>query len=1022
VSGPRRLDRLIALAVFGCLLGPAAAPAQPRPVQFPPPRLAVTVSPVPLGLERPALEPPPAPPVEALAVELGRAPDPRFASLVTKPLPAPGDPGGFACAFVAFRRAETLADCGLHRVAGGDYRAAREAFEESLAVDPRGRQAPAAYVWLGELALLETLGPGSPAAARAERMYRGALALAPPQELAMHAEVGLGLLALRRGDPAEAEAALGRALHGTPPQSLALVARYLLGVARLLRGRPADGLVLWDEVEHSGAAGAILSELPFWRGVAHARLGDPERALQFLAQFTAGVPATHPLRGDALVQAGWVALERGTADEAVRRFLEAEAARPRPEIRPQLRAGLVSAYLRLGDSGRARSAARQLKGEAPRDPLASGALLLIADEDRKRGALGEAADGYREALLLPLAPAVEDYARYRLGEALEAGRRLAEAKDRYRALRDRGRDEGIAQRASYRLGLIALRENDTGAARREGEALLQSGLVPELREGALLLVAESAVRGDDPNRAVSVLRLALRDYPGSPRADRTRLALGWALLGDGDAESALREWRQVAGRADLETRALALVAAADVALRQGREAEASAALRTLGSPPPGLPRPEAVLANRGILAVRSEAHADAVQALEPLAPRIRDLGLQAVVLRSLGVAHYHLGQYDQAERQFRRSASVAPQEPSSWLGAGLAALAQGRFAEAEDALGRALYAAVDVATSAWYGRVLVAVQRGDRELFRERGASFVDRFPQHPAVPAVLYGLATAAVERGDLGEAQAWTQRLLHEQAASDYGTDALLRLVAAAGKRPDILRPAYRELLARAAPGPGRADVWLGLSEAALAAGDAADAQQAAEGFLREVPPGDPRTARAYLALIRAQETQGQRDRLLGTIEAFLQQFPRAPEAVALQLTRGQLLFEARRWAEAQAALETAIQAPEAALAAPAHFWLGEVLRAMGDHEAAVAAYLGATYVYRDSPWAARGLQGAAQSYVARQMPREAAIVLRKLAAWPAVDPALAQWARESLARLGPVAADGAPGAPGPRAAPAR
>ena len=69
------------------------------------------------------------------------------------------------------------------------------------------------------------------------------------------------------------------------------------------------------------------------------------------------------------------------------------------------------------------------------------------------------------------------------------------------------------------------------------------------------------------------------------------------------------------------------------------------------------------------------------------------------------------------------------------------------------------------------------------------------------------------------------------------------------------------------------------------------------------------------------------------------------------------------------------------------------------------AIAAYLGATYLYPDTSWAARGLQGAAQSYVARQMPRQAAILLRKLTGWPGVDAELQRWARQVLAQLGPV-----------------
>ena len=388
------------------------------------------------------------------------------------------------------------------------------------------------------------------------------------------------------------------------------------------------------------------------------------------------------------MQAGWIALERNAGDVAVKRFLEADATNPRPELRAQIRAGLVRAYLAVGDTGRAAAAARQLKAESSRDPLVPAALLLIADAAKARGAQSEATDIYREILLLPLPPTTQDYVRYRLGEQLEHEGRLLEAKDHYRELRDKGREESVAQRATYRLGLVALRENDTASARREGEALLRAGILPELREGALLLVAESAARGDDPNRAAAVLRTALRDYPDSPLAARTRLALGWALLRDGDAESAIREWREAATKADLETQALALLAVADVALRQGREAEALEALRGVAAPPPGLRNADALLLNRGILALRTQGLSDAIQTLEPLAPRIADLPTQALARRALAVAHYQLGHYDQAERQFRLAAAAAPQEPSNWLGAGLSALALNRLAEAEDALQR----------------------------------------------------------------------------------------------------------------------------------------------------------------------------------------------------------------------------------------------------------------------------------------------------------------------------------------------
>lgn len=998
-----RAGRLALVLVLGaaCLrAGPAGAIAV-RPVEYPAAELAVTVAPAPLGIARPALQPPAPPPALPPPIELGEAPLPRFATTVTKPLPTVRDaPGGFSCTFVAFRRAETLAKCGIHRMLLGDVRGAREAFEESVAIDPRGEQAPAAYVWLGEVAVLEARYD------QAERRYRTALAAGPPPDLAVHAALGLGLGALRRGDVPEAQRALAQAATYVPPQPVALVVRFLDGVARLLAGQAAAALAQLDGVAASGAVSPMSEEVLFWRGAALARLGDREQAVRELDRFVAAVPTTHPLRADAVVQIGWIAIERGAPDEAARRFVLADAANPRPELRPLIRAGLARAYLALGDAGRAGDQARRLAIESPRDPLAGAALLSIAEAAGRRGSAGEALDGYRQLLALPVPAPVLDYASYRLGEGLEQQGRPGEAREYYRRLRDGGRDEAIAQRAAYRLGLLALRDNDPAGAGREGEALLRAGTLPELREAVLLLTAEGAARANDPNRAGVLFRLALRDHPGSPRTGATRLGLGWALLRDGEPEMALREWQDLAPGADLVPGTQARLAIVDVALRQGHEALALDTLRQLRSLAPGDPLADAVTLAFGLLSVRARAYQDAVQALEPLAPRAPDYGRQALVRRALGIARYHLGQTDLAERQFRLAAHAAPAEPSSWLGAGLAALAQGRLAEADDALLRARVGAVpEVAAAAAHGLVLVAVRRGDPEAFRDRATTFVDRYPGHPATPPFLYGLAVAALDQGALEPADGWVRRLVRDQPKSDYVDDALLRLAAAADKRPALARQAYRDLLARRPPAERRAEAWLGVAEAALALGDAPDAQRGVEGFLRDAPSTDPRGPRAYALLVRAHQGQGQRAEALAAAEAFLRQFPADPFAPAMHLTRGQFLLEARRWDLAQQAFEAARSAGEAPVAAPAQFWLGEALRARDQHGAAIAAYLGATYLYPDTPWAPRGLQGAAQSYLALGQRQEAAILLRKLAAAPGAEPASAQWARQTLTQLGPL-----------------
>ena len=179
-------------------------------------------------------------------------------------------------------------------------------------------------------------------------------------------------------------------------------------------------------------------------------------------------------------------------------------------------------------------------------------------------------------------------------------------------------------------------------------------------------------------------------------------------------------------------------------------------------------------------------------------------------------------------------------------------------------------------------------------------------------------------------------------------------------------------------------------------------------------ELRSGDPRVAEGYVLLARAHQMQGQREQALRATDAFLARSGDDPRVPAVQLTRGQLLVESGAWEPAQRAFEAARDRGEPAVAAPAQFWLGETLRARDQHDAAISEYLGATYLYPDSPWAARGLQGAAQSYLGRNMAREAGIVLRKLLTLRSVEPALAQWARQVLGQLGPTA--------GPNAAPRR
>jgi TolA-binding protein len=291
-------------------------------------------------------------------------------------------------------------------------------------------------------------------------------------------------------------------------------------------------------------------------------------------------------------------------------------------------------------------------------------------------------------------------------------------------------------------------------------------------------------------------------------------------------------------------------------------------------------------------------------------------------------------------------------------------------------------------------------------LFRERATAFVDRYPAEKATEPLLYRLAVQAVERRELDQAEAWTRRLVRDKPGSDLITDAWL-LVAEASVRdkPALARQAYAELLARVRDPEARSSAWLGLAEAADGLRDVPEAQRALEGFLAEAPPEHPRAAEALLRLVQAYDAQGQRDRTLALTDDFLARYPQHARVPDIQLRRGYLLLITQQWDSAQRALEAAREGGEPAVAAPAHVYLGQLHLNRGEAEPALSEYLAAAYVYPDTSWAARGLQGAIQTYLARQMPREALGLLKKLQGRPGLEPEVAQWARDRLTRLGPV-----------------
>jgi tetratricopeptide (TPR) repeat protein len=193
-----------------------------------------------------------------------------------------------------------------------------------------------------------------------------------------------------------------------------------------------------------------------------------------------------------------------------------------------------------------------------------------------------------------------------------------------------------------------------------------------------------------------------------------------------------------------------------------------------------------------------------------------------------------------------------------------------------------------------------------------------------------------------------------------------------------------------------------WIRLARANAETGKVGEARAELERFVAS-SPGDPRAARAWLALGRVRELAGDR---AGALDAFAHSGT-ATEPVD-QVTGGilhhaRLLALDKRGAEARALLERLVKAPDAGRVADGARAIGDVLDGEGEHLAAAEYYMTAAYVAPDSPVGQRALLSAAKSLATLKQIDAAAIACRKLLAQSNLPPDLAEATKRLLKELG-------------------
>jgi TolA-binding protein len=894
--------------------------------------------------------------------------------------------------------ASELLECGRARFIRGEYEEARAALDGAVrGGTERGLLREARY-WLAEtLVRLRLMEP-------AERNFLLVAQDSPAgTEFAHYARSSLGWVALSLNDPTRALVSFDDLLKATAIPELIQFGRHGRALALYRLGRYAEAAESWRSLLALPLPAQLQLEATFWLGETLGRVGEPVRAQELLERFTSSA-LNHQLLETAIFRLGWWALAAGHPLESAKAYRWLFSAFPRSVERPWARMGFTRTLLALDDFTAAAAQARQLRAESPSDPLVLPSLLFLSRRAVEKKAGDHAHAVHQELLALQLPPQIRAYALFMDGEAFRAEGRGSEARAQYEAARSAQNDSPLGLHARFRMAQIEFEAREFSRASAESGALLGEALPVSLKAAALLLTGEAAYWGREYDTAADAFNRFLSEFTGHPQAGAVALSLGWAELRRGQFEAARERWTAFARYFQSDPRAgEAMALAAELAGRAGDLTAARDLLDQMLARYPADPRIDVALVNRAIVALRSGRYEEASKMLEALparAPLSPFLGRGRL---ARGAALLSAGYFEEAAQEF--TAALGEGEGAvAELGLGSAALVRRQLDEAA----RSFEAARDtgsetVRQAAEYGLAAVGFHQGRTDDFRREALSFLQRSPTAPAVPRLLYILATLAIKDGAWADARQLTLRLASDFRNDDAADDALFRLGsgALAAEQWQLARESYGLLRERYPGSPFGRDAGLGLAQALMKSGVHADARAEIESLLPAMS-GDPRLPAALLLAAQAREATGDSARALEAYERLVKEFPNADEMRPALIGQGRLYQAEGRWEESRRTLERVIQGNDQA-SAEAAYWLGEGLRARGSHEEAVEAYMTAAYLAPASPWGRRALVGAGRSFAALKQPDSAAIVYRKLLVQSNVEPDLGQAARQGLASLG-------------------
>lgn len=407
---------------------------------------------------------------------------------------------------------------------------------------------------------------------------------------------------------------------------------------------------------------------------------------------------------------------------------------------------------------------------------------------------------------------------------------------------------------------------------------------PDLDAAARLALGRALLADGQAQAALDVLSELRQRHPGSEAADRAEFFIGLAWEALGDHRQAADTFRSYAERHPEIRAYLELRAASN--LRQASDLDQAAALAesVAGQAPIRRAAVAALELVRAIAQQRGD-HAGVVQVTSRLLELATLRPYRAELLYARAAAQRELGQLEAVDG-FLEVVTTAPDSPYAapalaaldelgrgdavlWEQRGLVYLNSGQYTAAIDAFSHAL--AINPGSDlAWYYRALARLRAGDSAGSAQELASLVDQFPASPFGPEALLTAGKLHEHASRVTEARLTYQRVLDQFPATPQASEARFRLglLAYLGGDPAEAERLWREATADAG-NRARAAFWLG--KALEAAGNRDGATKAWEAARRQDPTG-------FYGLRAAELLAGRRE---------VRAVPATLEPAALELT---------------------------------------------------------------------------------------------------------------------------------------